>query len=186
MLKPPQYLEFPVKWLLPPAYRETVLGDLQERYQSPLHYVADAATAVPAAVFSQIVRNGLLQLLLLEGFAVYVAMLAAAVCLWRLEGTPNLLQAACSTGVILAGLLFRHVYFNPAGATAKWRVIDPGIYLTVYFSSGIQWLWLDFHPQQNLFPPIITTCLGVFLSAFVITLVGRIAPTKGARKKTRS
>ena len=50
---PPRWMQAAVSFLLPPAYRETVLGDLQERFGERgararwLGYVGDVVTTVP-------------------------------------------------------------------------------------------------------------------------------------------
>jgi hypothetical protein len=40
--QPPENLEKIVRWLVPAASREHVLGDLNERYRSPGKYLVDA------------------------------------------------------------------------------------------------------------------------------------------------
>ncbi|HYP08719.1 MAG TPA: hypothetical protein VER03_20970 [Bryobacteraceae bacterium] len=62
-VEPPRWLEAAVSFLLPPSCRETVLGDLQERFaeHAPstrwLAYVADAVTTVPQVVQSRTRRT---------------------------------------------------------------------------------------------------------------------------------
>jgi hypothetical protein len=59
---PPLWMEAAVSSLLPPACRETVLGDLQERFGERgararwLGYVGDVVTTVPQFLWSQIRR----------------------------------------------------------------------------------------------------------------------------------
>jgi hypothetical protein len=61
---PPSWMQAAVSALLPPAYREPVLGDLQERFGQRgagarwLGYVADAATTVPRVLWRQMRRIG--------------------------------------------------------------------------------------------------------------------------------
>ena len=54
---PPERVENMVGWLLPPACREEVLGDLYERYASPVYYVLSAVSVLPRVILSQIQRN---------------------------------------------------------------------------------------------------------------------------------
>ena len=56
--QPPVFLERVVGRLIPPAAREHVLGDLSERYKSPVQYVIDAGRTVPFIVSSQLQRSG--------------------------------------------------------------------------------------------------------------------------------
>src|SRR5260370_6368150 len=77
-MKPPGLLEGMVGLLIPPASRENVLGDLQERYRSPGQYVVDALSTVPMVAFSRIRRTTDPQILLMEAFALYLAFVTAA------------------------------------------------------------------------------------------------------------
>ena len=62
-MKPPKYAEAIVRWLLPPACVEHVLGDLQERMQgvepgeARRRYVLDAIVTVPPVIFSRVIRR---------------------------------------------------------------------------------------------------------------------------------
>ena len=68
---PPPLLEQAVLFLLPPASRETVGGDLFELYRSPLQYGWQAFTALPFVVFSQARRNANWPVLGLQGLILY-------------------------------------------------------------------------------------------------------------------
>ncbi len=54
---PPQFAEDLIAWLLPPACREEVLGDLYETCRNPAEYTASALAVIPRVIFSQIRRN---------------------------------------------------------------------------------------------------------------------------------
>jgi hypothetical protein len=58
---PPRWMQAAVSCLLPPACREPVLGDLQERFSERgarwLGYVGDVVTTVPHVLRSQMRRN---------------------------------------------------------------------------------------------------------------------------------
>ena len=71
-------LEAIAGFLTPPACRESVLGDLRERYVSNSQYVAEAAVTIPAVVWSRILRTTDPQVLLMEGFALYACFLLPA------------------------------------------------------------------------------------------------------------
>ncbi len=86
---PPKAMERVVGWLIPPACREEVLGDLHERYTSPRQYFLDVARTVPLVVVSQIRRTADAQVLLIEAFALYLPFLAAA---WVLGGLAFLYE----------------------------------------------------------------------------------------------
>ena len=75
---PPKVIESVVEVLLPPACRESVLGDLHERYASPRQYARDAALALPLVIWSRVRRTTDAGLLLLEAFALYLSFVAIA------------------------------------------------------------------------------------------------------------
>ena len=112
MVTPPKFLESLVRLLLPPALREQVLGDIHERYQSPLKYIADAANVVPAAIFNQLRRSTPIPFRLLEALIVYCSVFVGGRLLSLLDGPPpNPSQVAHLTMVALAGLILHDVYY---------------------------------------------------------------------------
>jgi len=57
VIAPPRWLEAVVGVSLPRSRREDVLGDLYERYTSPVRYVCDALQVVPVIALSHAVRH---------------------------------------------------------------------------------------------------------------------------------
>ena|SRR5258706_15717163 len=55
--RPSSLIEAVVEALIPAAYREHVMGDLNERYTSPSQYVADAIQTVPFVLWSHMRRS---------------------------------------------------------------------------------------------------------------------------------
>src|SRR5579862_6342350 len=55
--RPSPLIEAIVTVLMPAAYREHVMGDLNERYTSPSQYIADAIQTVPFVLWSHIRRS---------------------------------------------------------------------------------------------------------------------------------
>lgn len=86
-MKPPRIAEAIVAALTPPACREHVLGDLQERCTSPGQYARDALGTVPGVIYSQVRRTTDPQLFVIETFVVLLSFLAAA---WSLQGAASL------------------------------------------------------------------------------------------------
>lgn len=74
---PPKIIEILVGLVLPPACRESVLGDLHERYRSTPQYIRDAISSVPLVIVSRIRRTTDARLLLLEAPALYLAFLTS-------------------------------------------------------------------------------------------------------------
>ena len=75
---PPQVIEAVVFWLVPPACREEVLGDLHERFRCPRQYFFEAARTVPLVILSRIRRTTDAALLLLEALALFLALVTPA------------------------------------------------------------------------------------------------------------
>ncbi|MGH7490250.1 MAG: hypothetical protein ACREMY_32280, partial [bacterium] len=113
---PPKMLETIVGWLIPPACREEVLGDLHERYTAPRQYFIDALGALPMIVVSRIRRTAYSDMLLMEAFALYLCFLAAA---WYASSTTlaapaGLFRLAIPAAVALLALATADAYADPA------------------------------------------------------------------------
>jgi len=76
--QPPAALERVAGLFLPPACREEVLGDLCERYQTPVQYIGLALMTVPFVILSRIRRTTDAQVLLMEALLLYASFLIAA------------------------------------------------------------------------------------------------------------
>ncbi|HMI96754.1 MAG TPA: hypothetical protein VK479_09605, partial [Micropepsaceae bacterium] len=70
--RPPALIDRAVRLLIPPASREAVVGDLWERYASPLQYLFEALRILPYLIVSQIRRNSNIPLLGIAGFSLFV------------------------------------------------------------------------------------------------------------------
>ena len=83
-VEPPRYSEAVVRWLLPPASVEHVLGDLQERMQgvdpraARRQYIVDAIVTVPSVIFSRVLCSLDLRLVCLYILIQYAAFMAFA------------------------------------------------------------------------------------------------------------
>lgn len=96
---PPRLIEVIVNFLLPPACREHVLGDLYERCTSTWQYMADALNIVPRVILSQVRRMNDSQMLVIEAFAAYITFTTAAS---MSEGSLLLVEASSFRSVIPA------------------------------------------------------------------------------------
>jgi hypothetical protein len=179
--------------LLPPGCREHVLGDLQERYRSPLGYLADAAGAVPAAIFGEILRVTPPPFILLEAILVYTSFFAAAVYsramgpFW-MHATPS--QLAAMTGLVMMGSLWRDSREQPPAwgairAVARlrcelrlrrtsfgFRLLIASLDARAYFinySWMVCLLWQILFPTSHLFPGPITVFRGVMVALVLIS-----------------
>jgi hypothetical protein len=112
MQSPPKLLEKIVEWLIPPACRENVAGDLHERYTSAVQYIVDALRTVPMVVISRMRRSSDAQLVLMQALVLYLSFLASA---WYnqaalLSEETGLLRLAIPVGIALLGLMIHDAY----------------------------------------------------------------------------
>jgi hypothetical protein len=117
--QPPPILERIVRWLVPPASREHVLGDLSERYRSPLGYLADALLVIPFVIGSQLRRScnfAVLGVIAFTGYGVFTG-----------PGTSPWFVAAIPTVVFIATLALRDAYRTNSHSAAREAAIDVGL-----------------------------------------------------------
>jgi hypothetical protein len=114
--RPPALIEAVVGRLIPPAFREHVLGDLHERYTSPSSYLLDVARVVPLLIagrlrttFDGFVVLGELQIILLTFYTV----------MSRAYRTSPLRAAACVVPAcaVLVMLCVRDAYAPESSGT---------------------------------------------------------------------
>jgi hypothetical protein len=101
--------------LLPPACREEVLGDLQERYATSGGFCIDAMRTVPHVIASRIRRTADPQLLLMHAIALYLCYYAAGWFMDRalLRETWGLARPAIPALLVLLVLLLEDAYSKP-------------------------------------------------------------------------
>ena len=120
--RPSRIAEAIVSILLPPACREEVLGDLHERYRSPLQYGLDALCTVPMVIASRIRRTADAQVATIQALSIYAAFLGAAKFGDHalLESEWGLLRLAAPAVMILLGLILEDAYScSPHGGSLK-------------------------------------------------------------------
>jgi hypothetical protein len=122
--QPPRIVESIAALLTPPACREEVLGDLQERCTSPWGYFKDAFFAIPCVIASRIRRIVDPPVLLLQAIVVYLSFLVAA---WIADGALpmeewELWRLAIPTCAVLVGVILAEVYAKP-GESSPWQPI---------------------------------------------------------------
>ena len=180
---PPKAVEYLIGRLIPRGQREHIIGDMHERYQSPLRYLADAVTAAPAAILCQIRRATPPLFLMLEALVVYVSFLGGAALLPGMFGPVPFAQISRTTAIVMAGLLIRDAYASfPSESRRK---LIASVYLAVYFSCGTMFLWADITKDLTLFPGPLTACPGLVISSAAVSLL-RIWIEKPRKDRLRS
>jgi len=152
---PPKFLETLVRFLVPPARREQVLGDLQERYQSPLRYLADAVSVVPAVISSQLSMTPF-PIRMLEALIVYLSVFADARLMGSID-SPQPSAIVCFSVIAMAGLVWHDVYSVPRSESELLKALK----------QDFPWLkrisWLRPPGSGDLFRAMFVPCMCVAL-----------------------
>ncbi len=119
---PPEIVEMVLAILLPPPCRESVLGDLHERFVSRRQYICNAVVTVPLVILSQVRRVTDAGLLFLQAMALYLSFsISARFCNGgTFLNAPNVyLRVAFPVLAALVGLVLADVYLRPDKRTLK-------------------------------------------------------------------
>ena len=142
-------LQMIIERLLPPASREHVLGDLQERFQTTeptkagKQYFVDAIIAVPLVIWSQLRRTVDPRLLCLEALVLYSAIITAAFLVFGsdapafLNNQYGMLRIALPVLLTLVALMLASVYSTPRQQPVWNQVRQTSFALGIAFLSNI-------------------------------------------------
>jgi hypothetical protein len=176
---PPKAAEWIATLLIPPACREEVLGDLQERCTSPWAYCKDAHIAVPCVIASRIRRVVDPPVLLLQAMIVYLSFLLAA---WIADGALPinewaLWRLAIPSCAVLVGMILAEVYAKPGVASRLQSLRGPLLgaelafvsriavpFRTVLYGAGLSLILAS--TANFLFPPTTLRPQGANVPAF--------------------
>ena len=118
---PPAALENFALKLIPPEARETVAGDLRERYVSPKRYLLEIFQTAPFIVASQIRRSANFPLLGLQAFLIF----AGSGGLDASATDPlSLFIPGLTTMVALCGLLFLGAYMGSRRLSPRGAILE--------------------------------------------------------------
>jgi hypothetical protein len=129
MAYPPELVEDAVGWLLPPACREEVLGDLCEQYATAAQYAVNSLTVAPRVILSQIRRNTDARVFLPTICAICYSFAAGSADFPRndfpLHSDPlALLRLAIPSVAALLVLLLRNGYADPEERRRRAITLD--------------------------------------------------------------
>jgi hypothetical protein len=132
---PPALIDSVVRLLFPPVAREATVGDLWERYRSPLQFAAEALRVLPFVIGSQIRRSSSAPILGLQAFILFSCfdgfeMIPRNVPLWATAAVPTL--------AAFLALVTRDVYRKTDRRTI-WRGLLDVVTaaLCILFSEGV-------------------------------------------------
>lgn len=120
----PVALERLARWLMPPMVRESVVGDLLERYRSPLQFLGETLRVLPFVIVGQFRRSAEAPMLMLQAFILLACLggfhpRAGAVPFWAVSGLP--------AAVAFVVLLMRDVYRTQEQRTTRRAIIDTAV-----------------------------------------------------------
>ena len=107
--RPPAMIGRLIRLLIPPPAREAVMGDLEERYSSPLQYASEGMRAVPYLVASRARRTSSIPVIGLQ-FFILVACLGVTLPDHAGQEAPSWAQGGIPALAALAALVLRNVY----------------------------------------------------------------------------
>lgn len=112
---PSKISEAIARWLVPPACREEVLGDMRERHQRLAPYLLEAAQVIPCVIYSRICRTTDAVVALMEALSMYTAFVIAAWSLDRalLSDQRGFARLAIPTAICLVATILGDAYSNP-------------------------------------------------------------------------
>jgi hypothetical protein len=133
---PPKIAEVVVYWLIPPACREEVLGDMRERNPGIAHYLAEATSTVPSVIYSRIRRTMDAVVTLMAALSMYTAFVMSERWL-----DPSLLfcdyglaRLATPPAILLAVVILVDAYSNPKKRGLLKPLFGPALGLVFAYS----------------------------------------------------
>ncbi|HYW44717.1 MAG TPA: hypothetical protein VE959_17780 [Bryobacteraceae bacterium] len=171
---PHRIAEAVVGFLLPPACREEVLGDLHERSAGTVRYLAEALGVVPLVIVSRVRRTLDPQVTLMEAFVLYLSFTGAAEYRDRalVSGSWGLTRLAIPAAVALLALKLYDAYAKPGKRGPLAGAVETAFALgTACLSQAILQLG-----SRDLALPLWVTFRGAGISLLLLTLVRVLFP----------
>lgn len=106
---PPAPLSGLLRLLIPPPAREAVLGDLEERYRSPIQYASEGIRTMPYLIASRARRTSSVAIVGLQTF-VLVACLGVTLPDLAGQNVPSWVQGGIPAAAAMLALVLRAVY----------------------------------------------------------------------------
>jgi hypothetical protein len=180
--RPPKLIEDIVGKLIPPACREHVLGDLYERYQSPVQYILESTHILPFIIASRIRRTFRLELFLSEAFGLYIAFAGAALA-GGLEYIYDHAAYAALAIVIATALLVLvlcDAYADPQDQSSRRLRFEVALAaLCTFVARSLAQMW---NPNWAL--PMWVMLVGSGVSLPMLMMVRQLFRQQGAKTAT--
>ncbi len=137
---PPEVIEKIAGWLIPPACREEVLGDLRERSPGAKAFASDAARTIPCVIYSRIRRTTDPVIALAEALTLYVAFVVAAISFDRsvLVSRESFVRLAIPPVVVVAAMILADAYSNPRKRWPLKPLFAPMLGIALAFAAEMK------------------------------------------------
>ena len=125
-----------VGWLIPPASREEVLGDLRERCGA--NFLGEALRVVPFVIVSRIRRTADPVMVLMETLGVFLPFVLAARLDRRLFEEPSgLARLETPVAIVILVLLLADAYADPKKRSPLRAVLAPTLGMAIAFAVPV-------------------------------------------------
>jgi hypothetical protein len=123
-----------IRWLIPPASREEVLGDLRERCGT--HLFAEGIRVIPFVVASRIRRTTDAVVLSMEALALFTSLVLAAAWLDRplLDRPWGFARLECPVALVLAMVVLADAYADPKKRPPLRPMLGPVLGIALAFA----------------------------------------------------
>jgi hypothetical protein len=140
---PSKIAEALVCWLLPPACREEVLGDMRERNQNSAQYLVEATWTVPSVIYSRICRTTDAVLTLMLAISMYTAFVMSAWWLDRelLFREYGYARVAIPPAIFLVPILLADAYSDPQKRWPLKPLFGPILGLAFAYAVELNHRW---------------------------------------------
>jgi len=174
---PSKIAETLVYWLLPPACREEVLGDMRERNQGSAQFLLEAGLTVPSVVYSRIRRTTDTVVTLMAAVSMYTAFVVSARWL-----APDMLfhgygfaRLTIPPAILLAAIILADAYSNPTNRWPLKPLLGPTLGLALLYA-------LELNHRTALPAPVLAW--GGTFSALLVSSLRLIFPPVTERPQT--
>ncbi len=140
---PSKIAEDLVYWLLPPACREEVLGDMRDRNRTSAQYLVEATLTVPSVIYSRIRRTTDAVVTLMVAVSMYTAFVMSAHWL-----APNLLfresgfaRIAVPPAIFLVAIILADAYSDPKKRWPLKPLFGPTLGLALTYAVELNHRW---------------------------------------------
>jgi hypothetical protein len=174
---PSKIAEAVVYWLLPPACREEVLGDMRERNVSSAQYFVEAICIVPCVIYSRIRRTADAVLSLMVAASTYTAFMMSAWWLDRelLFREYGYARVAIPPAIFLVAIILADAYSDPKKRWPLKPLFGPTLGLALTYAVELNHRWA--------LPASVLAC-GAALSVLLVSTLRLLFPPVTERPQT--